>query len=73
MKDMTLTQEYFICAVNGKGKISGFSTEKQVCLVAAGLLELQMEGCICIDKNRWPSQPRCPLKTVPDAAVRFFG
>ena len=47
MKDMTLTQEYFICAVNGKGKISGFSTEKQVCLVAAGLLELQMEGCIC--------------------------
>ena len=43
MKDMTLTQEYFICAVNGKGKISGFSTEKQVCLVAAGLLELQMD------------------------------
>ena len=52
MKDMTLTQEYFICAVNGKGKISGFSTEKQVCLVAAGLLELQMEGCICIDKKQ---------------------
>ena len=44
MKDMTLTQEYFICAVNGKGKISGFSTEKQVCLVAAGLLELQKIG-----------------------------
>ena len=50
MKDMTLTQQYFTCAVNGKGKIPGLSTERQVCLLAAGLLELQMEGCISIDK-----------------------
>ena len=49
MKDMTLTQEYFTCAVNSKGKISSLSIERQVCLLAAGLLELQMEGCISID------------------------
>ena len=52
MKDMTLTQQYFTCAVNGKGKIPGLSTERQVCLLAAGLLELQMEGCISIDKKQ---------------------
>lgn len=52
MKDLTITQEYLICAVNEKGKISGFSTEKLVCFVAAGLLELQLEKCISIDKKK---------------------
>lgn len=51
MRDLGITQEYVICAVNGKGKISGFSTEKLVCLVAAGLLELQLEHCIEIEKK----------------------
>lgn len=49
MKDLAITQEYLICAVNSKGKISGFSTEKLVCLIASGLLELQLEDCIKID------------------------
>lgn len=52
MRDLTITQEYLICAVNEKGKISGFSTEKLVCLVASGLLELQMENCVQIDKKK---------------------
>lgn len=52
MKDLAITQEYLICAVNSKGKISGFSTEKLVCLIASGLLELQLEDCIKIDKKR---------------------
>lgn len=51
MKDLTITQEYMICAVNENGKISGFSTEKQVCFVAAGLLEMQLENCIKINKK----------------------
>lgn len=51
MKDLTITQEYLICAVNPKGTISGFSTEKLVCLIASGLLELQLENCIKIDKK----------------------
>lgn len=51
MTDLTLLQQYYICAVNEKGKISGFSTEKQVGLVAAGLLELQLAGCITVDKK----------------------
>jgi hypothetical protein len=52
MKDLSITQEYLICAVNSKGKISGFSLEKSICLIASGLLELQLEGCIKIDKKR---------------------
>ena len=51
MKDLTISQEYFICAVNRKGQISGFSTERIVCLVAAGLLEMQLENCVSIDKK----------------------
>lgn len=52
MKDLSITQEYLICAVNSKGKISGFGSEKLICLIASGLLELQLEDCIKIDKKR---------------------
>ena len=59
MKDMTLTQEYLVCAVNEKGKIGSMDIEKVVCLLAAGLLELQLAECITMDKRRPPSLPRC--------------
>ena len=52
MEDLSIAQEYLVCAVNEKGKLSGFSTERMVCMVAAGLLELQMEGCVSIEDNR---------------------
>ncbi len=51
MQDLSITQEYFICALNEKGRISGLSTEKLVCLVAAGMLEMQLENCITINKK----------------------
>ena len=34
MTDLTVTQEYFVCAAAKNGKISG--TEKALCPVAAG-------------------------------------
>lgn len=49
MADLSVVQEYMLCAVNDKGVISAMDTDKQVCLVAAGLLELQLEGCITIE------------------------
>lgn len=52
MRDLAITQEYLICAVNSKGKVSGFGSEKLICLIASGLLELQLEDCIKIDKKR---------------------
>lgn len=51
MKDLTLSQEYLICAVNEKGTLGAFSTEKQVCLVAAALLELRLAGCVALEKK----------------------
>lgn len=52
MKDLSILQEYLICAVNEKGKISGFSTEKLVCFVAGGLLELKQENSIMFDDKK---------------------
>ena len=52
MKDLTLTQEYFICAVNDKGKLSSFNVDRLVCLLASGMLELQLSGCISIDGGK---------------------
>lgn len=49
MTDLSVIQEYMLCAVNDKGVIPAMDTEKQVCLVAAGLLELQLEGCVVIE------------------------
>lgn len=52
MKDLSITQEYMLCAMNEKGKISGFDTNKLVCMVASGLLELQIADCIQLEKKK---------------------
>lgn len=58
MKDLTLTQEYLLCALNEKGRLPALSLERQVCLVAAGLLELRLAGCAQLDAKRvWITGP----------------
>lgn len=52
MQDLSVTQQYYICTVNRKGKIPGFGMEKRVCFVAAGLLELQLEDVIELDGKK---------------------
>lgn len=52
MKNMSLIQEYMLCAVNEKGRFSGLDTEKSVCFIAAGLLDLEMAGCIAIENKK---------------------
>ncbi len=52
MKDLSIIQEYTICAVNKNGKFPAFSVEKAVCFVAAGILELRLEKCISIDGKK---------------------
>lgn len=51
MSDLSITQAYLICAVNNKGRISGFDTNRQVCMTASGLLELELSGCISMDEK----------------------
>ena len=38
MRDLTLSQEYLLCAVNEKGRLPHLGVERTVCLVAAALL-----------------------------------
>ena len=52
MKDLTLTQEYLICAVNDKGVLSSYNLDAGSCLIASGILEMQMEGCISIQEKK---------------------
>lgn len=51
MKDLSIVQEYFICAVNEKGNIPKLGVERFVCLVTGGIAELKMAGCIGIEKD----------------------
>lgn len=70
MQDLSITQEYYICAVNEKGRISDFSTERLVCFVAAGLLDLQLEGCLSLDKkNVTVTGPPSGGPGLPEAPV----
>ncbi len=46
MRDLSLTQEYLLCVLRGKGKLSTYSIEKGMCLTGACVLELLMDGII---------------------------
>ena len=49
MKDLSIVQKYFVCSVNEKGVFPFVSAdERALCLVAAALLELQMEGGVTV-------------------------
>ena len=52
MKHLSISQAYLLCAVNDKGTISDFSTEKLVGFVAAGLLDLRLAGCVSLEEKR---------------------
>ncbi|MGN0394185.1 MAG: GPP34 family phosphoprotein [Coprococcus sp.] len=52
MKELTLTQEYFICAVNEKGVLPSYRHEAVACLIASGILEMQFEKCVRIENKK---------------------
>lgn len=51
MRDLTLSQEYLLCAVNEKGRLPHLGVERTVCLVAAALLGLQLRAVWLMDKK----------------------
>ena len=51
-KDLSLTQKYFACAFYKKGKLNGFDLYSLVCLLASGILELQLSGCISMEGGK---------------------
>lgn len=52
MKDLSITQEYMICTVNGKGTISGNNEKAAACLVICGLLEMQLAKCVSLNEKK---------------------
>ena len=62
MKDLSLTQEYLLCTLNEKGKYSSFDMEKGACLVAGGVLELLMDGVVCLDGKKIATTGPLPVE-----------
>ncbi len=52
MKELSLTQKFFICTVNEKGNFSSYDQVPVACLIAAGVLEMYMGECISLEKKR---------------------
>lgn len=52
MKDLSIAQEYYLCAINDKGGFSAFSTAQPVCFVAAALLDLINNGFVRLENKK---------------------
>ena len=52
MKDLSITQEYMICTVNGKGTIPSYNQKAVACLIVSGLLEMELAKCISINDKK---------------------
>lgn len=46
MTELSIAQEYLLCSLNEKGKLPVMSTEVPACILAGGLIELMVSGCI---------------------------
>ncbi len=60
MVELSLAQEYFLCALGNKGRISSMDLSKMTCLVASGVLELWMDGLVNLDGNQISLQAPLP-------------
>ncbi|MDO4313585.1 MAG: GPP34 family phosphoprotein [Eubacteriales bacterium] len=52
MKDLSVSEAYFLCAVQNKGKIFGYDTAKVTCLMAAVLHEMKQSGLITFSDRK---------------------
>ena len=52
MTTLSLTQDYVLYSLTEKGKIPFMNAAAQVCILAAGLLELLDAGCIRMDEEK---------------------
>ena len=52
MSNLSLSQEYMMCALNDKGKISAFSLERVIAVAASAVAELLMNDIIELDGKK---------------------
>ena len=61
MKDLSVVQKYMLCALGDRGTFPLMSSDdRALCLVAAGLLELEMEGSIAVDGKKVTAAGKLP-------------
>ena len=61
MKDLSVVQKYMLCALGDRGMFPLMSSdERALCLVAAAVLELQMEGCVATDGKKLLAAGKLP-------------
>lgn len=52
MKDLSITQEYLLCSLSAKGRLPVIGKEVPACILAGGLIELLVDGCIKIEEKK---------------------
>ena len=52
MNHLSLTQEFLLCTLSEKGKYSSMDMTNGVCLVAGCVLELLMDGVVCMEGKK---------------------
>ena len=72
MNDLSLTQEYLLCVLGNKGKVSSFSIEKGMCLAAAGLLELLMDRVVRLDNEKLSVEKALPEEKKYLRSIFYF-
>ena len=62
MKNLSTTQQYFLCVLKKNGKISSLEIEKSTCLAASAVVELLMEDILTFDGKKLSIQAPLPEK-----------
>lgn len=75
MKNLSTTQQYFLCILKKNGKISSLEMEKTTCLAASAVVELLMEDILAFDGKKLSIQVALPeeksyLRQVYDVVVK---
>lgn len=75
MKNLSTTQQYFLCILKKNGKISSLEMEKATCLAASAVMELLMEDILTFDGKKLSIQAPLPekksyLRQVYDIVVK---
>lgn len=52
MRDLSITQEYMVCTVNGKGALVSSNQKAVACLIASGLLDMRLAKCISLNDKK---------------------
>lgn len=64
MKNLSTTQQYFLCILKKNGKISSFEMEKTTCLAASAVVELLMDDILALDGKKLSVQTPLPEEKI---------